>query len=366
MRTRLISIFVLLTGIGSGAFEAGSVFESDGGAFYTNAYPVVDRLASGKLLTVWTVFAKDNLDARIVGALSSNGGRTWSTPRTLIDIAGMLDADASLVVDGPRIFVYSTTVPMKMTRIEGSRIYMTRSEDEGATWSAPVEIPTRFRYFEGKRHIGLKLLDGMLAMPFAWDLWAERGTPARTEGEMNIASGILLSRDGVHWRPFGALHIWAPKATPYSTNGLDEPALVQLDSGELFMLMRTGTQFLYQSRSRDGGLTWDPPTRSPLTGHNTPAALWRLDQQPGEIVAIWNNSPLNRYPLSIAISADGGRRWTRPRDVATSNGPQISYPGITQAGDGEIVAVWQQQLPAGGRNVRWARFTREWVLGEDK
>jgi hypothetical protein len=28
-----------------------------------------------------------------------------------------------------------------------------------------------------------------------------------------------------------------------------------------------------------------------------------------------------------------------------------------------FVAVWQQVLPDGGRDIRWARFTREWVLG---
>src|SRR5262249_43923784 len=143
-------------------------------------------------------------------------------------------------------------------------------------------------------------------------------------------------------------------------------ALVELQNGHLLMILRTATSHHYESRSRDGGLTWDPPRPSLLAGHNTPSALWRLDQNPREIIAIWNNSPLNRYPLSVAISSDGGRNWSKPRDVAISDGPQVSYPGITQAKDGTIVAVWQQQLRDGGRNVGWARFTRDWVLSKEQ
>ena len=69
--------------------------------------------------------------------------------------------------------------------------------------------------------------------------------------------------------------------------------------------------------------------------------------------------------LSVAISADGGKSWTKPKDVAQSNGLQISYPGITQAADGYFVAVWQEQLPDdNGREIRWARFNRAWVLAD--
>ena len=197
---------------------------------------------------------------------------------------------------------------------------------------------------------------------FAWDLWPEKGLRASTEGEMDPASGVLLSRDGIEWHQHGTLHIWEPKMSPGSTNGLCEPALVELASGELLIIMRSGSSHHWESRSGDGGLTWSIPRPSALTGHNTPTSLWRLDQNPEEIVAIWNNSPLHRYPLSVAISKDGGHSWSPPKNVATSDGPQVSYPSIVQRRDGSFIAVWQQQLKEGGRDIRWARFTREWVL----
>src|SRR6185437_6088237 len=241
---------------------------------------------------------------------------------------------------------------------------MYATSEDGKNWSEEKEISLPFRYVVGKRHMVVTLLDGTYAMPFSWDIWAQRGTPARTEGEMDLMSGVLKSNDGVHWRPFGYVHAVYPKVTPYSTGGLCEPAVVELSNGELLMLARTGTNFLYESRSLDNGVTWSKAKRSPLLGHNTPAALWRLEDHPKEIIATWDNSPLKRYPLSVAISADGGNTWSTPRNVATSDGPQVSYPNITQAADGEFIAVWQAQRSDGGRDIRWARFTRDWVLGK--
>jgi hypothetical protein len=112
----------------------------------------------------------------------------------------------------------------------------------------------------------------------------------------------------------------------------------------------------------DGGKTWDPPKPSPLVAHNTPVALWRLDNSP-EIVAVWNNSPRSRWPLTVALSKDEGRTWTQPRELANTPGFQTSYPSMTQSKEGNLVVVWQQQLPEKkGRDIRYARFNRTWLL----
>lgn len=344
-------------------FETGVVAGSDGGAHLTNAYPVITRMTNGTLVTAFSVSPKGNPDSYLVASLSSDNGKTWQTPMKVLDTPGMLDADPSILWDGHKLFVYSTSVKVGRKTIDDSHT-MYATSDDGKNWSEEKEITLPFRYVVGKRHMVVTLLDGSYAMPFAWDIWAQRGTPARTEGEMDLMSGVLKSNDGVHWRAFGYIHAVYPKVTPYSTSGLCEPAVVELKNGELLMLARTGSNFLYESRSLDNGVTWSKAKRSPLMGHNTPAALWRLQDRPKEIIAIWDNSPLKRYPLSVAISADGGKTWSAPRNVAISDGPQVSYPNITQAADGEFVAVWQAQRSDGGRDVRWARFTRDWVLGQ--
>ena len=344
-------------------FETGVVKKSEGTRFYHNAYPTVARLTSGRLMALFGAYSPDQSSALVAAALSDDGGRTWSSAREIIDNPGLWDGDPNIIVDGSRTFVYCTTRTVELETIDRSTVFMVKTDDDGESWSEPVEISMPKKYVAGKQHKGMRLGDGTLLMGYSWDLWAEKGTPARTEGEMNIASGILRSTDGIHWTPFGALHVWIPKMTPYSTNGLDEPSIVELADGEILMVMRNGSSRHYESRSRDGGLTWAPPRPSSLTGHNTPTGLWRLDRSK-EIIAIWNNSPVYRRPLSVAISSDGGHTWSIPRNVAESDGPQVSYPSITQAADGTIVALWQQQLHQGGRDIRWARFNRQWVLEE--
>jgi sialidase-1 len=348
-------------------FETGVL--RAGGPGLRHCYPVVARTGAGNLFTVWSMETQQQSPPShhivIVGAFSQDGGRSWGEPATLIATPEMGDYDPNIVVAGSRILVYSTTTKMHLPLIDHSEVRMTYTEDEGKSWTKPGLLPLPFKYLVGKRHLGIKLKDGTLAMPFAWDLWAQAGTPASTEGEMDLKSGVLISEDrGLTWHPRGDLHIFEPKTRPYGTGGLCEPALAELENGDLYMLMRTVKSWLYEARSRDRGHTWTKPRPSRLAGFNTPMALWRLDRHPKEIIVIWDNSPVERYPLCVAISADGGKNWSPPREVARDAGFEVSYPGITQAADGTFVAVWQQVLPNNGRDVRWARFNRAWVLSK--
>jgi hypothetical protein len=356
-----IALWLVQADQGKPFFETG-VITAVHASGEQNCYPVVARTGRGNLFTTWTRITQGD-KPRIVGALSKDDGRTWTAPVSLIDTPGRGDYDPNIVVDGTHILVYSTTTPIPQPVIDQSEVWMTRSDDEGQTWTKPVRIPLPFRYFVGKRHVGITLRDGTLAMPFSWDLWAQAGTPARTEGEMDLKSGILISHDhGNSWTPRGALHIFEPKVLPGAVGGVCEPALVELKDGELYMLMRTGTNGIYEARSRDGGLSWSSPRKSRLVGHNAPMALWRLDQNPQEVIVIWDNSPRERTPLCVAISADGGRNWSAPKTVARSGTEEVSYPGIVQDGSGAFVAVWQQFISNGGREIHWARFNRAWVV----
>jgi len=344
-------------------FETGAVIRSDGGEFNQNTIPQVARLGNGQLLAVWGVRAKDAKPEKVYGAFSADDARTWSAPKLLFSDPQKTYGDPNILVDGQRVFVFATLVNTP-NRIDKAWTMMIRSEDSGATWSKVSELVIPRQYTPGKQHNGIVLRDGTYMLGISWDKWPEMGMAARTEGEMNLVSGVLLSKDGRKWTLHGAIHTYVEKLTPGGTNGLCEPSIVELADGEVLMILRSGDSFHYESRSRDGGLTWSAPVRSPLPGHNTPAALWRLQQNPKEIVAVWNNSPLTRYPLSTALSSDGGKTWSNPRIIARTEGLQVSYPGLTQASDGTIVAVWQQALPGGGRDIRWARYTREWILGK--
>lgn len=353
---------LLLVATGSAAdFETGTVARSDGAAFYRNTIPQIARLGNGQLLTVWGAFSKDGTPGKVYGAFSKDDGRSWSAPKLLFSDAKKMYGDPNILVDGNRVIVFATQVNWP-NKIERSWTMMIRSEDNGAKWSGLEELVIPRQYVAGKQHNGIVLRDGTYMVGIAWDKWPEIGMVARTEGEMDLTTGVLLSKDGHKWTLHGAIHTFVEKLTPGGTNGLCEPSMVELENGEIFMLLRSGASHHYESRSRDGGATWSNPKPSSLPGHNTPTALFKVQQNPKEIIAVWNSSPLTRYPLSTALSADGGRTWSNPKIVAKTDSMQVSYPGVTQSTDGTFVAVWQQALPDGGRDVRWARFTREWIL----
>lgn len=360
--SRILSTIVLLAASSlASAQETGTVVKSDGASFFRNTIPQIGRLGDGRLFVVFGAFGKGDSNGRVYGTFSSDGAKTWSEPRLLIDDPKFMDGDPNMLIDGNTVFVYATRVRIP-NDIRKAWTFMVKSTDNGATWSQPTEIFIPRQYTPGKQHNGIRLRDGSYAMGIAWDLWAEKGMAARTEGEMDLASGILLSTDGEHWTLHG--DIYAPtvdKVRPSHTNGLCEPSIVQLADGELLMILRSGSTSHYEARSRDGGLTWSKPKPSTLSGSNTPTALWRIEGQTNEVVAVWNSNPLQRWPLVAALSADGGRKWSKPRSLANS-GRQVSYPGVTQTREGDLVAVWQEALADGGREIRYAKFTRDWLL----
>ena len=345
-------------------FETGVVAKAIGGPYFTNAYPVVARTSTGRLLCIFSAAATQPKKLKIAAAYSDDGGRTWSTPNTVFDTSGMEDADPNLIIDGDRILAFSTTLPPPF-RIDYTEIWMRQSRDNGETWSEPVLLRTPHRYICGKIHVGHRLADGTLVMGYSWDTWIEKGLIPATEGEMNLKAGVLRSKDsGKTWTPGGDLYARIEKTSPHSVSGLDEPATVVLADGRLFALLRNSSTKFYESFSKDGGLAWSAPKPSPLTAHNSPAALWRLDKS-RDVLAVWDNSPTARHPLVVALSQDDCRTWSEPKVIVETDGPQVSYPSATQASGGALVVVWQQDLPEkNGRDVRVARFNRAWLLSK--
>jgi len=285
--------------------------------------------------------------------------------------AGEGYADPNIVIVNERrvmAFCVSLRYDGEVWDLSRTRFWRRISDDGGETFGPLEELPRHKKYYVGTTHPGMRLRNGTLAMGYSWDKPAEEGRPAEGEGTMDLVSGMLLSRDeGMTWGPGGDCYAdtsRADNALEHATNGLDEPAVVELPNDDLFMLARTGTNRLWQSFSRDGGLSWEAPDPSPLTSHNCPAALLRLAGD-GAILAVYNNHPTRRFNLSVAISTDGCRTWSAPRKIAPVGGSETAeaaYPAICQLPDGTLVAVCYQidrQAAEPRMVIKAVRFTRE-------
>lgn len=296
---------------------------------------------------------------------SEDDGQTWSEPELLIGRDGKnVHADPNIVVHGDRVMIFSMSYRYQvdpsakkgdwtpdLTRSLISRLV---SADSGRTWSQPTGMAQPHAFLTGMNHRGLALPDGTLVMGYAWGQSAEQGLDTRTEDGMNTCAGVLRSSDGGDtWMPGADIRVHAAHPT-----GADEPAIVLLDDGTLYTLVRTGTDRLWESRSRDGGLTWDPPRPSPLLGHRCPAELIRLDREPETVMVVHNNHPTHRINLSMALSTDGCRTWSPPTVIDPApDGGHAAYPAACCTSRGTVVLAWYQaDDPEGTYHIRWARF----------
>ena len=186
---------------------------------------------------------------------------------------------------------------------------------------------------------------------------------AQRKREDGINLPVFLYSDD-YGESFTAVELPAPpkheiayphKGARWSISNGSEPCAVELGDGRMMMLIRTSTDFFYQSFSEDLGETWSEMTPSPFHGTNTTPFLLRLSD--GRILALWNNTqplpeedhehqmpPLpedikngywedvftNRDAAHAAISEDGGRTWLGYREIYLNpirNASDFRYAG---------------------------------------
>ena len=352
---------VLATLVLSSPFSPYTLYSHD--SISGHGLPCLARLNNEKILLTWSKNNADSSDFSVHYSLSSDGGCSWTPPKPLLDAPGIVDADPSIVVVENRVIVTCTRTSFSQG-IRASETIAVRSEDNAQTWSEPYSIPMNHKYTCGKCHRALRLSSGTVLMGYSWDTRCEKDEALSTEGQMDLRAGVMRSTDGgLTWTNGGDTTAIYEKKAEHAVAGTDEPALVQLSSGTVYMLMRTGDTHLYEAFSDDDGLTWRDIRPSPLRSTNAPAALTSFEYSGRKgVLCIWDNSP-TRYPLCASVSFDDCKTWSSPRDLAAPYRPgnQASYPSVDVTPDGFFLAAWQQDVP-GGRDLRIARFSPEWIL----
>src|SRR5204863_1754803 len=118
-----------------------------------------------------------------------------------------LNCDVSLIVDGDTTLLFWSLV-RKPSRIDNIETWKMTGTDFGRTWSKPAQVPMPHKYAGTQSHSSLKLANGTLVLPYAWDIWVEQGMTPKTEGEMNLKASLLTSRDhGTSWQPGGDVYV---------------------------------------------------------------------------------------------------------------------------------------------------------------
>lgn len=328
--------------------------------------PALCALPDGSLLAVndKRKFNEGDLpqDIDIVACRSTDNGRTWSEPVTIVAGQGVKKGfgDPALVVTekGEVICAFAGgNGYFQSTEEDPIRLFVTRSIDGGKTWSKPEDITfqiwgtkalnsacQKYRASFFSSGNGLRLTRG-----------AHKGrimfaVPMLRKDEWVSDNFVVYSDDDGH--------SWQVSECAFS--GGDEAKLVELVDGRVLLSTRQSGPRGYNI-SEDGGVHWGTQGHWPeMTTNACNGDIIRLSatDRGGERNVLMHSIPnsMNRENVTIFFSYDEGKTWQDP--LLLFNGPSV-YSSLTVLPDGSVGAYIEQN-PTGACELWFIQIPKKW------
>ncbi|MHC4444674.1 MAG: sialidase family protein [Planctomycetota bacterium] len=323
----------------------------------------VVQLKGGRLCLVYTRFTSGSGDfssADIVCRTSSDDGKTWSKDRILVRNEGQNNIMSVSIIrlrNDELLLFY-----MRKNGWNDCNLYVRRSPDEFETLGEPVRVTVEDGYHVVNNDRVVQLSNGRLIAPAALHLCPD-GTRKTWTG-YGIPRVFLSDDEGRTWHP----DKMAVPSKPSRDVLLQEPGVLELKDGRLWMWMRTGSGVQYQCFSRNGGLHWSDPEPSTLASPRSPATIERIDWT-GDLLCVWNdhsgwhNYPKGRRtPLCLALSKDDGRTWSKSRVIEGNPDGWYCYTSMTFIKNRVILAYCAGDSKVGGLNrLKVISISRDWL-----
>jgi len=344
--------------------EKKPLWVSGEGGYHTYRIPALAVSAKGTVLA----FCEGRRDSRsdsgkidLLRRRSLDGGLTWGDAQAIVSEEGVtcgnpcptVDLQTGVILlpfcknlaDGPESMICQGKAPRT--------VWLTRSEDDGETWSEPVEITEQVKapswtwYATGPCH-GIQLRSGRLVAPCDHIV----GKNFDRFGDPWHAHVILSDDHGATWRIGGVLG-----------EGTNESCVVETADGSLYLNARNkhgGPKRRAFAWSRDGGETFGELGRDEtLVEPNCQAGITRLNpvgEGDEDGVLFSNPASEERRNLTVRLSRDGCRTW--PHAKALHAGPS-AYSDLAVAPAGEILCLYECGEESAYETLMPARLVRE-------
>ena len=281
----------------------------------------------------------DSGDIDLVLKRSTDGGATWSDLSVVVHQKGYTCGNPAPVWDREtgEVLLLLTKNPADaherdiLTGEDPPRtVWITRSSDEGATWSTPEDISASTRregwrwYATGPCH-GIQLQSGRLVIP------ANHST---SPDHKDWFSHVIYSDDhGKTWQ-IGGVH----------QGYTNESTVAELADGRVYQNMRSYKKENRRrvSYSKDGGLTWsedktddtlmEPICQASVLAHNPTGS-----EEP--VLLFSNPASIKRERMTLRLSQDGGVTW--PTSWLLYEGPS-AYSDLAPLPDGSVGCLYER------------------------
>ena len=304
---------------------------------------------------------------------SFDGGRNWSEPRGIVIVEGdlpmnplaaaqNLDKPGDNTANNPVAIAGENGTTHFLYCLEYMRVFYMRSEDDGATWSDPVEITSAMENFRkvydwkviatGPGH-GIELHRGKKKGRLVVPVWLSTGTGGHAH-RPSVAATIYSDDGGQQWH---CGEIAVPNTEEFINP--NETAVVELTDGRVLLNSRNESRQHRRivTTSEDGATEWSVPQfEDELLEPICMAGLARVslpEEGKGRSRIVFSN-PHNlarvdgreapgrgrdRRNLAVKLSYDEGRSWPIHR-VLEPHGS--GYSDLAALKDGTVLCFYER------------------------
>jgi len=235
-------------------------------------------------------------------------------------------------------------------------VWVTHSNDDGATWSEPREItdqvkPGRWSWYATGPGHGVQLSSGRLLIPCD-HIVLERGNRQDPHH-----SHVVYSDDhGQTWHVGGVASPGTNECTAFE----DAQGRLCLNCRNQYYLLEPGN-YRAVAWSSDGGLTFTPVVHdAALLEPVCQASTCRLDVVGSGSSRVLFSNPASRTRdrLTVRLSYDEGQTWPLARLLHA--GPS-AYSDLCVTGEGWILCLYERGREGPYETISLARFNLEWL-----
>ena len=320
---------------------------------------------------------------------SFNGGKIHTLPgfATLASRLGIRgfasDGDPAIAFNHDGVAYYASLAGVRGTTA-GDLITVSRSSDEGTTWSDPALATDK---------------DNPVDFNDKDAVWVDKSPTSKFSGNVYVswtlfvgvpgkAAPIVFSRSTDGGRTFSPAE---KLSASYNNNNIGgrQGSTIRTDaSGNIYVVWESGvtingtkTSAQVFAKSTDGGVSFSRPEvispvvdlPSPLPGasfRNDSFPTVDIDQVNGAVYVAWADYKNGRGRVMLSASTDGGANWSRAKVVLDVAGRSAFFPGVAVSPDGKKVTLASQALDAvaagtkpGAGVVKYDSYFTESVLG---